>query len=67
VVVGSSCLRVRIEPGIDQEVIDCFDPGVHVTVDGRVQEADGFTWLHVRDPLRNVEGWALEKYLTRTG
>jgi hypothetical protein len=67
-VVGTTkCLRVRIEPGTDQEVIDCLGPGVHVTSDGRVEEADGFTWLHVHDPLRNVDGWAADTYLKKVG
>lgn len=67
-VVGTTrCLRVRIEPGTDQEVIDCLGPGIRVTSDGRTAVADGFSWLHVHDPLKNVDGWAAVQYLKKVG
>lgn len=65
-IVGDvACVRVRIFPGTDSEILNCIKPGVRVESDGKIVEADGFAWLHVEDPFRKIDGWIATKYVKR--
>ena len=37
--------------------------GTQFDIIGGPQEADGFTWWQVNDPLFQVQGWAVANYL----
>jgi hypothetical protein len=65
-VVGDvRCARIRLSPGTDREIINCVTPGVKLRSDGRLVERDGFTWLHVDDPYRKVDGWIATRYVKK--
>ncbi|MCA1834479.1 MAG: hypothetical protein ABR548_00135 [Actinomycetota bacterium] len=59
----TTCLRVHIEPGDGEKVLDCLGAGVHVSSDGEIREAEGRQWLHIHDPIAKVDGWAAAAYL----
>lgn len=63
--VDGECLRVRVAPGLTKELLDCIGAGVLVTSDGKTAEADGRTWLHIRDPFANADGWAAAEFLRK--
>ncbi|MEX0781819.1 MAG: RING finger protein [Dehalococcoidia bacterium] len=58
-----ACLNIRIEPGLDQTIIDCLREGTQLTVLGGPQEAGGLTWWQVQ--LASGDGWAAEDYLVQ--
>jgi hypothetical protein len=59
-----SCLRVRAEPSLSGQVLDCLADGVLLQDMGETREADGATWLSVVTPGRR-QGWASIAFLER--
>jgi hypothetical protein len=64
IVNTDSCLRVRAEPSLSGEVVDCLADGVLLRDMRETREADGATWLSVVTPGRR-QGWASVAFLER--
>ncbi|MCS7294291.1 MAG: SH3 domain-containing protein [Chloroflexota bacterium] len=62
IVTGTGeCLNVRVQPGLQSDVVACIPDGTEVEVRGGPREADGYRWWQLATPQGN--GWAVESYL----
>jgi hypothetical protein len=64
IVNTGSCLRIRAEPSLSAQSLDCLADGVLLQHTGETREADGATWLSVVTPGRR-QGWASTAFLER--
>ena len=64
VVNTGSCLRVRAEPSLSSQTLDCLADGVLLQASGEARDADSITWLRVMTP-GGVQGWASTVFLER--
>ena len=65
--VGNQELNIRNVPGLTGSKILFRSPeGSLFDIIGGPQEADGFSWWHVRDAQFQLEGWAVANYLQVT-
>lgn len=65
-IVGEvECVRIRIQAGTNEEILNCVKPGTRVQSDGAMKEADNFVWLHVEDPFKGLDGWVATQYVKR--
>lgn len=55
------CLNVRVQPGLQSDVVACIADGTEVEVLGGPREADGYRWWQLTTP--QGDGWAVENYL----
>lgn len=55
------CLNVRVQPGLERDVVACIADGTEVVVLGGPREADGYRWWQLTTP--QGDGWAVENYL----
>jgi hypothetical protein len=62
VVNTGSCLRIRAEPSLTAETLDCLADGSLLQDTGETRQADGATWLSVVTPARR-QGWASTAFL----
>ena len=60
-----ACVHVRTTPSVHAEQLNCIKPGVTVTSDGQIKEADGYAWLHMEDPYKHLDGWVATKYVQK--
>jgi hypothetical protein len=57
-------VRMRSEPSLNGEVLGQYVDGDQLVIlEDQPQEADGFTWWHVRDDANNLEGWVVDDFL----
>jgi hypothetical protein len=64
IVNTGSCLRIRAEPSLSAQSLDCLADDVLLQHTGETREADGATWLSVVTPGRR-QGWASTAFLER--
>ncbi len=65
-VVGEvACARIRVEPGTNQEILNCVKPGTTLRSDGQIRDLDGFSWLHDEDPYKKIDGWIATEYVKK--
>jgi hypothetical protein len=64
IVNTGSCLRVRAEPSLSGQVLDCLADGVLLQDMGETREADGASWLSVVTPARR-QGWVSTAFVQR--
>jgi uncharacterized protein YgiM (DUF1202 family) len=62
VVVSSSLLNVRAEPGVSQDIVAVYPAGKQAVISGHSSVADGYTWVAV-DRL----GWVVADFLAYVG
>jgi hypothetical protein len=62
--IPGSCLRVRAEPGLEGEILDCVADGVLLRDTGEVRTLEDGDWLRVVTPV-GLEGWSSVDYLER--
>jgi hypothetical protein len=59
VVAGTGdCLRVRAQPGVQEELVDCLEDGTEVTVNAGPAERDGLQWWQL-----DGKGWSAGNWL----
>lgn len=67
-IVGDvECVRIRTQPGTDQQILNCIKPGQRLESDGQMRDADNFVWLHVEDPFKGLDGWVATQYVKKVG
>ena len=58
VAVGSDCLQVRDQPGLQAVPVDCLENGTAVTISAGPADRDGFQWWRL-----SGHGWAAGNWL----
>ena len=61
---GGNGLRLRMEPGLESEILWIGEEAEVLSVQGGPVEADGFTWWLMESSAdNNRQGWAVSDYL----
>ena len=58
VAVGSDCLQIRDQPGLQTVPVDCLEDGTAVTISAGPADRDGFQWWRL-----SGHGWAAGNWL----
>jgi hypothetical protein len=62
-----NCANFRSEPSTSAKRVDCLQPGIQLTSDGRTQDAEGRLWRHVYYAVSKMWGWMADEYLKPVG